>query len=148
MDQNSTLNFPLCHGHVANPSFNSGSELSSPNMSSISNPKNEVQEFQAPEIQKKEKKICRWVIYDGTICGQNFSNIHTFNRHVRETHKGIRPFACHLCEKSYGRKDYLNRHMGSHVATLKKISLCTVGHLLAKPLGNLKIETNKCFMMQ
>ena len=100
--------------HLANPPSNSGLGFIAPLASSISSPESETQEFQAPEIQKKERKICRWVIYDGTICGQNFSNIHNFNRHIRETHKGIRPFVCHLCEKSYGRKDYLDRHMPSH----------------------------------
>ncbi len=26
----------------------------------------------------------------------------------------MRPFACHLCDKSYGRKDYLERHLKGH----------------------------------
>ena len=99
---------------VANSLSNPGLRFSAPVTSSTSTPKSKAQEIRTPEIQKTEKKICRWVIYDGTICGQTFSNNYTFNRHVRETHKGIRPFACHLCEKSYGRKDYLVRHMTCH----------------------------------
>ena len=30
---------------------------------------------------------------------------------------GVRPFVCNLCDKSYGRKDYLDRHMKSHTST-------------------------------
>ena len=35
----------------------------------------------------------------------------SLRRHVNELHKSIRPYACSLCEKSYGRRDYLDRHM-------------------------------------
>ena len=35
---------------------------------------------------------------------------------AQELHKGVRPFVCHMCEKSYGRRDYLDRHMKSHTA--------------------------------
>jgi hypothetical protein len=30
---------------------------------------------------------------------------------VAEAHKGIRPYACSLCGKNYGRRDYLLRHL-------------------------------------
>jgi hypothetical protein len=35
-------------------------------------------------------------------------------RHVREAHNGLRPHICALCGKSYGRQDYLLRHLKSH----------------------------------
>ena len=38
----------------------------------------------------------------------------TIPGHVQELHKGVRPFACNLCDKTYGRKDYLERHIKSH----------------------------------
>lgn len=59
-------------------------------------------------------KICRWVQNDGTVCGKAFSKLDSLRRHVNELHKGVRPFACNLCEKSYGRRDYLDRHMRVH----------------------------------
>lgn len=59
-------------------------------------------------------KICRWVQNDGTVCGKAFSKLDSLRRHVNELHKSIRPYACSLCEKSYGRRDYLDRHMRTH----------------------------------
>jgi len=63
-----------------------------------------------------DKKTCRWVLDNGTICGRSFSKFDSLRRHVQELHKGVRPFACNLCEKTYGRKDYLERHIKSHTA--------------------------------
>ncbi len=48
------------------------------------------------------------------MCGKAFSKLDSLRRHVNELHKGVRPHACDLCEKSYGRKDYLERHMRTH----------------------------------
>jgi uncharacterized Zn-finger protein len=59
-------------------------------------------------------KICRWVQNDGTVCGKAFSKLDSLRRHVNELHKGVRPFACNMCEKSYGRRDYLDRHLKVH----------------------------------
>ena len=96
-----------------------------------------------------DKKTCRWVLDNGTICGRSFSKFDSLRRHVQELHKGmavvknikiyfyiesinviflvflslhfffvgVRPFVCNLCDKSYGRKDYLDRHMKSHTST-------------------------------
>lgn len=59
-------------------------------------------------------KICRWVNNDGTVCGKAFSKLDSLRRHVNELHKGVRPFACTSCDKNYGRRDYLDRHMKTH----------------------------------
>ena len=40
----------------------------------------------------------------------------SLKRHIAENHKGVRPFACSLCDKTYGRRDYLQRHLKSHNA--------------------------------
>ncbi|CAB4058516.1 KRAB [Lepeophtheirus salmonis] len=61
-------------------------------------------------------KICRWVQNDGTVCGKAFSKLDSLRRHVTELHKGVRPYACNLCDKNYGRRDYLERHMRTHDA--------------------------------
>eukprot|EP00096_Caligus_rogercresseyi_P014629 TRINITY_DN7135_c0_g1_i1.p1 TRINITY_DN7135_c0_g1~~TRINITY_DN7135_c0_g1_i1.p1 ORF type:complete len:683 (-),score=173.47 TRINITY_DN7135_c0_g1_i1:480-2375(-) len=67
-----------------------------------------------PKKRLDDKKTCRWVLDNGTVCGRNFSKFDSLRRHVQELHKGIRPFVCLLCDKSYGRRDYLQRHMKSH----------------------------------
>jgi hypothetical protein len=63
-----------------------------------------------------DKKTCRWVLDNGTICGKTFSKFDSLRRHVQELHKGIRPYICTMCEKSYGRRDYLDRHLKTHAA--------------------------------
>ncbi|XP_040579159.1 zinc finger and BTB domain-containing protein 21 [Lepeophtheirus salmonis] len=68
----------------------------------------------SPKKRNDDKKTCRWVLENGTVCGRNFSKFDSLRRHVQELHKGIRPFVCSLCDKSYGRRDYLQRHMKSH----------------------------------
>ena len=70
----------------------------------------------ASKKRLSDKKTCRWVLDNGTICGRTFSKFDSLRRHVQELHKGVRPFVCHMCEKSYGRRDYLDRHMKSHTA--------------------------------
>ena len=74
---------------------------------------------QSMRMSKKrldDKKTCRWVLDNGTICGKTFSKFDSLRRHVQELHKGIRPYICSLCEKSYGRRDYLDRHLKTHAA--------------------------------
>jgi len=66
------------------------------------------------DIPAEEKKICLWVLEDGTACGKTFTKFDSLKRHVSEAHKGVRPFACSLCGKNYGRRDYLLRHLKSH----------------------------------
>ena len=66
------------------------------------------------DIPAEEKKICLWVLEDGTACGKTFTKFDSLKRHVSEAHKGVRPFACNLCGKNYGRRDYLIRHLKSH----------------------------------
>ena len=51
---------------------------------------------------------------DNTMCGKAFSKLDSLRRHVNELHKGVRPFACNLCDKNYGRRDYLDRHLKTH----------------------------------
>ena len=40
---------------------------------------------------------------------------------------GVRPFACRLCDKTYGRRDYLQRHLKSHNASYA-VNLSSGGH--------------------
>ena len=66
------------------------------------------------DIPAEEKKICLWVLDDGTACGKTFTKFDSLKRHVSEAHKGVRPYSCTLCGKNYGRRDYLLRHLKSH----------------------------------
>lgn len=66
------------------------------------------------DIPPEEKKICLWILEDGTACGKTFTKFDSLKRHVSESHKGIRPYACSMCGKDYGRRDYLLRHLKSH----------------------------------
>jgi hypothetical protein len=43
---------------------------------------------------------------------------------------GFRPFACTLCEKTYGRRDYLQRHLKSHNASYA-VNLASAGGISA-----------------
>ena len=70
--------------------------------------------FHLKDIPAEEKKICLWVLEDGTACGKTFTKFDSLKRHVAEAHQGRRPFACTLCGKNYGRRDYLLRHLRSH----------------------------------
>ena len=36
-----------------------------------------------------DKKTCRWVLDNGTICGRSFSKFDSLRRHVQELHKGM-----------------------------------------------------------
>ena len=76
----------------------------------------QAMKLHASKKRLSDKKTCRWVLDNGTICGRTFSKFDSLRRHVQELHKGVRPFVCHMCEKSYGRRDYLDRHMKSHTA--------------------------------
>ena len=66
---------------------------------------------------ENEKKICLWPTGNGTTCGKSFAKFDSLKRHLTEAHKGVRPFACKLCDKTYGRRDYLQRHLKSHNAS-------------------------------
>ena len=56
--------------------------------------------------------------------------LYSLNRHLRENHKGVRPYACTLCDKKYGRRDYLQRHLKSHNANYA-VNLQSASHINA-----------------
>ena len=102
--------------------------LTSPILSTPSNSTSQLPFFtlngSLPQASKPMgSKICRWVQNDGTVCGKAFSKLDSLRRHVNELHKGVRPFGCHICETSYGRRDYLDRHLLTHEKKNKQESL-------------------------
>ena len=68
-------------------------------------------------VPENEKKVCLWPTGNGTTCGKTFVKFDSLKRHLTEAHKGVRPYACKLCDKTYGRRDYLQRHLKSHNAS-------------------------------
>ncbi|KAI0650531.1 hypothetical protein C8Q79DRAFT_923782 [Trametes meyenii] len=52
------------------------------------------------KAKPKESRPCR-------ICGTVLSREADLKRHIRHSHLGVRPFACHLCPKSFRIKRYL-----------------------------------------
>ncbi len=74
------------------------------------------QQRKSGNVPEGEKKVCLWPTGNGTTCGKTFTKFDSLKRHLAEAHKGVRPFACSLCDKSYGRRDYLQRHLKSHNA--------------------------------
>jgi len=97
-------------GHVVGSSPSGGLQMSP---TSIVNPNSSIR-IHSNKKRLSDKKTCRWVLDNGTRCGRSFSKVDSLRRHVQELHKGVRPYVCQLCEKSYGRRDYLDRHMKSH----------------------------------
>ncbi|CAG5115865.1 unnamed protein product [Candidula unifasciata] len=47
-------------------------------------------------------------------CSKQFSTPHGLEVHVRRTHAGLRPYACHVCGKTFGHEISLSQHMVVH----------------------------------
>ena len=59
-------------------------------------------------------------------CTRKFARNEELTRHKR-IHSGVRPFLCTTCNKSFGRKDHLQKHCKTHLtAKEKKSYLCPV----------------------
>lgn len=43
-------------------------------------------------------------------CEKNFSTAHGLEVHARRSHNGKRPFACELCNKTFGHEVSLSQH--------------------------------------
>ena len=52
-----------------------------------------------------------------TYCGKDFTAIRNGRRHVREIHMGQTTISCHLCPRTFGRKERLKAHLRSDHST-------------------------------
>jgi len=53
---------------------------------------------------------------------------------------GVRPYACTLCDKTYGRRDYLQRHLKSHNANYA-VNLASASGINAAQVLNLIVRS-------
>ena len=59
-------------------------------------------------------------------CARKFARNEELTRHKR-IHSGVRPFMCEICQKTFGRKDHLQKHSKTHLTPNEKKSyLCPV----------------------
>ncbi|GFN76767.1 Zinc finger protein gfi-1 [Plakobranchus ocellatus] len=52
--------------------------------------------------------------YECVKCGKQFSTPHGLEVHVRRTHSGRRPYACDICNKTFGHAVSLSQHRSVH----------------------------------
>lgn len=50
---------------------------------------------------------------DQPDCGKQFTRNEELTRHKR-IHSGLKPFLCDLCQKGFGRRDHLKKHLKTH----------------------------------
>ena len=92
------------HHHHPNP--NSPSRASS---TSSSLPVSPIA-ASVPARASFESKGC----YECVKCGKQFSTPHGLEVHVRRTHSGRRPYACDICNKTFGHAVSLSQHRSVH----------------------------------
>lgn len=48
------------------------------------------------------------------LCPKSYDEKHYLNRHIRTSHNDDRPFSCYLCHKSFKEKHHLDEHVNRH----------------------------------
>ncbi|XP_055709894.1 zinc finger protein Gfi-1b [Phlebotomus papatasi] len=61
-------------------------------------------------------------IFSCIKCEKNFSTAHGLEVHARRSHNGKRPFACELCNKTFGHEVSLSQHRAVH--NVEKVFEC------------------------
>ncbi|KAK8770303.1 hypothetical protein V5799_013232, partial [Amblyomma americanum] len=55
-------------------------------------------------------------VYSCLKCDKMFSTAHGLEVHARRSHSGKRPFACELCNKTFGHEVSLSQHRAVHTS--------------------------------
>lgn len=63
-----------------------------------------------------------------SLCGKLFASCFSLKRHVALVHEKLRPFACHLCELTFGERSKLQTHLQTHVSGKSRTKMfpCTL----------------------
>lgn len=84
--------------------------------------------------------------YEG--CSKSFTRPSLLTEHQMSFHQGIKPFKCNQCDKSFGRKNHLERHLNSHKTDLDKpyhCQYCNKGVTTMQQLKRHEITHTKSF---
>ncbi|AQZ11997.1 PZF1 (YPR186C) [Zygosaccharomyces parabailii] len=82
--------------------------------------------------------------YDG--CGKAFARPSSLTEHQNAIHRGLRPFPCNQCSKSFTRKIHLERHLCLHTGERPyHCSVCGKGTVTLQHLRRHEITHTKSF---
>ncbi|QLG72267.1 hypothetical protein HG535_0C06220 [Zygotorulaspora mrakii] len=82
--------------------------------------------------------------YEG--CNKCFTRPSLLTEHQLSVHQGIKPFKCHICERSFAKKSHLERHLLSHSAEKPfHCSYCDKSFTTSQQLKRHEITHTKSF---
>ena len=79
------------------------------------------------------------------ICGKFFTNIRNVKAHIKDIHGQSRlptTFKCFVCEKQFGRKQKLEKHLKSMASTKSKSQITTKGYNCDFPSCEMSFATS------
>ena len=65
------------------------------------------------ENQTNSNQAKNTAAFQCDVCDKVFATIYHLNRH-KVIHSNDKPHSCHVCQKSFGRKDKLIQHTRTH----------------------------------
>ncbi|SMN22864.1 similar to Saccharomyces cerevisiae YPR186C PZF1 Transcription factor IIIA (TFIIIA) [Maudiozyma saulgeensis] len=85
---------------------------------------------------------------DHKDCDKAFTRPSLLTEHQQSVHLGLKPFDCNQCDKSFARKNHLERHLLSHLDNNEKpfhCSICNKGVITSQQLKRHEITHTKSF---
>lgn len=61
-------------------------------------------------------------------CAKSYFRKEELKRHIKVTHKKLRPHVCDICQKSFGRRDHLTQHKRTHMDKIGRRSIRMLGN--------------------
>ena len=77
-------------------------EICGKNISSLKNLRSHINTIHSSE--KRESHPCN-------LCGKKFTVAKSLTRHISVIHEQVKQFKCDNCDKAFGQKHHLDRHM-------------------------------------